>query len=231
MNQTKDKFEEQGFAVIEQLFDNQTIESIQSALLVKTRTLSNCYAIRRLFEVIPELKQLLLQERLMRLISLLLGKPAFLTKAIYFDKPPGSNWVVNWHQDATINVQTKKEVFGFRAWRKKDGFYSVIPPVTYLENTVTIRLHLDPCTEENGALQLIPQSHQAGVLEDYQVKQWSEMPRVCPAFNPGDALVMSPLLLHASHKSSATKSRRIIHLEFNHQTLPDGLVWAEQPVQ
>ena len=31
-------------------------------------------------------------------------------KSIYFDKPPSANWIVNWHQDLTINLTDKKKL-------------------------------------------------------------------------------------------------------------------------
>ena len=41
----------------------------------------------------------------------------------------------------------------------------------------------------------------------------------------GSALLMRPLLLHASSKSTAGRRRRVLHLEFAATALPDGLDW------
>jgi hypothetical protein len=43
----------------------------------------------------------------------------------------------------------------------------------------------------------------------------------------GDALLMRPLLLHASSACVAPKSRRVIHLEFAADELPQGLEWLD----
>jgi hypothetical protein len=43
----------------------------------------------------------------------------------------------------------------------------------------------------------------------------------------GDALLMRPLLLHASSEASAPVHRRVIHLEYAACPLPGGLEWAE----
>jgi hypothetical protein len=39
---------------------------------------------------------------------------------------------------------------------------------------------------------------------------------------------MRPLLLHASTVANSPRHRRVIHLEFAADELPDGLAWAER---
>lgn len=70
------------------------------------------YAIRNFLTQIPGLKNVLFNQNLKTILSAL-GKDLFLTKAIYFDKPPMSNWYVTWHQDSTINVKEKIETDGY----------------------------------------------------------------------------------------------------------------------
>jgi hypothetical protein len=41
----------------------------------------------------------------------------------------------------------------------------------------------------------------------------------------GSALVMRPLLLHASSKASGLSRRRVLHLLFGPRQLPHGLNW------
>ena len=41
----------------------------------------------------------------------------------------------------------------------------------------------------------------------------------------GDALLMRPLLLHASGKTVSERRRRILHIEYAGFTLPEGLAW------
>jgi ectoine hydroxylase-related dioxygenase (phytanoyl-CoA dioxygenase family) len=44
----------------------------------------------------------------------------------------------------------------------------------------------------------------------------------------GDAMLMRPLLLHASRKSTSHRPRRVVHLEFAAaDALPSPLQWAE----
>jgi len=40
-------------------------------------------------------------------------------------------------------------------------------------------------------------------------------------------MVMKPLLLHSSNRTTNEKRRRVIHIEFCNKALPEGLEWAE----
>jgi hypothetical protein len=53
----------------------------------------------------------------------------------------------------------RKKLKATQVGRKKNGFFSVCPPEDILKNTVTIRIHLDDADEFNGALKVIPGSH------------------------------------------------------------------------
>ena len=43
----------------------------------------------------------------------------------------------------------------------------------------------------------------------------------------GGAVVMRPLLLHASSAATEPDRRRVIHLEYAASPLPEGLAWFE----
>lgn len=185
------------------------------------------YAIRKLFKEIPKLKEVCLNNNLKKIISSF-GEGLFLTKALYFDKPPQSNWYVTWHQDIPINVADKIVTEGFSGWTNKKGVISVIPPEEILKKTVTIRIHLDDTTSGNGALKIIPGSHKK-IHSDEAIQTITESS--IPAtmeIQRGGVQLMKPLLLHASSKSTNQKHRRVIHLEFNSIELPNGLEWAEK---
>ena len=49
--------------------------------------------------------------------------------------------------------------------------------------------------------------------------------RAC-AVRAGDAVIMHPLILHASEKSRTVMHRRVVHLEFSSYELPAGVAWA-----
>lgn len=158
----------------------------------------------------------------------ILGQGAFLVRSILFDKSPGANWKVPWHQDLTIAVREKKDVPGFGPWSVKDGVIHVQPPAWVLERVITLRLHLDDCDESNGALKVLPGSHCQGKLgaDQIQALRQQSLAVLCPV-SKGGMLLMRPLLLHASSPATHPTHRRVIHLEFAAEPLPVGLDWAE----
>ena len=101
------------------------------------------------------------------------------------------------------------------------------PPAAVLENTVTIRVHLDDCDATNWALKVVPGSHQQGVVPAETIASHTAAATVC-AVPAGGAMLMKPLLLHASNRSTSARPRRVIHLEFSAEELPAGLAWRER---
>jgi ectoine hydroxylase-related dioxygenase (phytanoyl-CoA dioxygenase family) len=150
-----------------------------------------------------------------------------LVKAIYFDKPALSNWLVAWHQDLMINVDGRTEQPGFGPWTSKPEGASVQPPVAVLENMCTIRIHLDDCDAGNGALKAVAGTHRQGVLLPAALPALTPAATVC-AVPAGGAMLMRPLLLHASNRSTSPRPRRVVHLEFASAELPSGLRWRER---
>jgi hypothetical protein len=149
-------------------------------------------------------------------------------RAIYFNKSPDSNWLVAWHQDLTICVQEKVDAAGFGPWSVKDDVPHVQPPIAMLENMLTLRLHLDDADETNGALKVLPGSHAHGRLPAEAIQRYrQETPEHLCTVRAGDALLMRPLLLHASGRSTADKQRRVLHIEYAGYDLPAGMQWAE----
>ena len=155
------------------------------------------------------------------------GEP-FPVRAIYFDKAPGDNRLVTWHQDLTIALQERGEAEGFGPWSVKDGIPHVHPPAKLLAQMLTVRLHLDAADETNGALRVLAGSHREGRLAAPAIQEWRkrEAETLCKA-NKGDALLMRPLLLHASGRSTSSRHRRVLHIEYASFPLPHGLVWHE----
>jgi ectoine hydroxylase-related dioxygenase (phytanoyl-CoA dioxygenase family) len=95
---------------------------------------------------------------------------------------------------------------------------------------VTIRLHLDDCGPQNGPLRVIPGSHTAGKLDARAIAAWAARAAdlavdcLVPA---GGAVIMRPLLVHASASLTGPGHRRVIHLEYAAEDLPGGLEWYE----
>ena len=101
----------------------------------------------------------------------------------------------------------------------------VQPPAEVLEHMVSVRLHLDNCGEENGALRVIPGSHLHGRIPEADIPAMRETPEVVCAVGIGGALLMRPLLLHASSPSRVPGHRRVVHLDFASVQLPNGMRW------
>lgn len=216
----------QGFQIIDSVLDRATITRLCEAL-TDSGTASvrgeSVYARRNLLGV-PAVADAALDPRVLALT----GEATLPVRAIFFDKVPGANWHVGWHQDRAIAVAERKALPGWGPWSVKAGVVHVLPPAAILERIVTVRLHLDHCDETNGPLRVLPGSHAHGILTNTQIaKLRAECAEVVCTVPLGGALVMVPLLLHASSAAQSPGHRRVLHLEFAPPgLLPEGLTWA-----
>ncbi len=225
--------EQQGFFIKENILSAKQIgeltyliegsESVNSSF----RRSAGLFAIRKFLLEIPAALHILKQTGLFQLLDDSFGKDFFIVKSIYFNKPAASNWFVAWHQDLTISVKEKMDIPGFGPWTVKPGQFAVQPPLSVLEDNFTIRLHLDNTTAENGALKVIPGSHKKGICRTGDIG-WSPETEVTCEVPEGAMMLMKPLLLHSSARSTNDQQRRVIHIEFSRQTLPAPLNWAEK---
>jgi ectoine hydroxylase-related dioxygenase (phytanoyl-CoA dioxygenase family) len=90
-----------------------------------------------------------------------------------------------------------------------------------------VRLHIDACGSANGPFRVVPGSHLGGRLAEESVTsaRTDRSEEVC-LVPRGGALVMKPLLLHASSKATAPNRRRVLHFLFGPRNLPFGLRYA-----
>jgi ectoine hydroxylase-related dioxygenase (phytanoyl-CoA dioxygenase family) len=102
----------------------------------------------------------------------------------------------------------------------------VQPPVSVLEQLVAVRVHIDDCPAESGALRVVPKSHVEGRLNKEQAQALrSQNGETVVPVGRGGVLVMRPLLLHASSKAASPDPRRVLHFVFGRPKLPLGLEW------
>jgi hypothetical protein len=227
-----DRLSKDGFLLLENVYSPSEMESMKQ-LIAETIAASNIqntkelFAIRNLLQVIPGLTGLIWTPTFTSLVRNLFGDSSFCVKGIYFDKPAQNNWLVTWHQDLMISVDSRIDAIGFGPWTVKKNSISVRPPLEYVEKMFATRIHLDGCDETNGALKVIPGSHRLGILADTQIKEIEKKAFVCE-LGCGGVQVMKPLLLHASGKSFGSRPRRVIHLEFTTLELPAGMDWKER---
>lgn len=224
------KLTHKGFCILHHVFSKKEVNQMKTMIygyLKSTGLTEDTYAIRNLLQEVPGLKMHVLNLNLLKVLKAI-DPNLFLTKAIFFDKTPESNWYVTWHQDFVIGVKERINTEGFSGWTKKSGVHGVVPPDEYLKSTVTVRIHLDDADETNGALKVIPGSHNKRLADDeIQLITQNSIPYVCDVDACGIQM-MKPLILHASSKATSQKHRRVIHLEFNSKKLPNGLEWAER---
>lgn len=187
------------------------------------------FALRNLLDL-PEISGLAKAAEVRELAEAVLGEKAFAVRGILFDKIPEANWKVPWHQDVTIAVRARENVEGFGPWSMKAGVHHVQPPARVLERMISVRLHLDACDESNGALHVIPGSHRAGRIAETEIPSMLEKSQAhACVVGRGGALLMRPLLLHASSPSQVPAHRRVIHLDFACEGLPFPLKWLSEP--
>jgi ectoine hydroxylase-related dioxygenase (phytanoyl-CoA dioxygenase family) len=177
---------------------------------------------------IPSVRGLAASQRVGTIMESILGPECFAVRGIFFNKTRSSNWKVVWHQDLTIAVRQRADVKGFGPWTRKAGILHVQPPPHVMSGLLAIRLHLDESAIENGPLRVLPGSHRNGRLSAGQIGNWSKERAITCTVPKGGALVMRPLLLHASSSCAIPNSRRVIRLEFAEAELPHGLDWHDR---
>lgn len=189
---------------------------------------------RNVLEWWPEVTETLGSPALRAILDRVLGPRAGVVRVLFFDKPPERSWTLPWHKDLTIQVSGDREIElpadpdsvtgdGFSRPTFKQGIPHVEAPARLLERMLSLRLHLDDQTEENGPLRVIPGSHRDGKALS------SVAPVERTVLGPaGSILLMRPLLTHASgHAADGTaRHRRVLQFELAGDPDPgDGFAW------
>jgi ectoine hydroxylase-related dioxygenase (phytanoyl-CoA dioxygenase family) len=231
--QYKTQVDANGFAIIDTVCTDNEIADIIS-VIEKTeargetlRKSVELFAILQFLKEIPGVLPLLLNSKLRQVIGTIIGSDYFVVKSIYFDKPKTSNWFVAYHQDLTISVNKKADIQNFGPWTVKQNQFAVQPPLQILESIYTIRIHLDETNQDNGALKVIQRSHSKKIYRPETINWNIETEAVCNV-TKGGIMIMKPLLLHSSGRTINNKRRRVIHIEFSSDKLPEPLQWAEK---
>ncbi len=214
-----------GFAIVPNVLDSSACHAL--ATLLGDASGAGSRGMLRVPEVAA-----LAQSLLADLVRAYLPLGPIPVRGIYFDKRPETNWLVAWHQDLTLALKEQIEMTGFGPWSVKEGVPHVQPPMIVLEQMLSVRLHLDDADAGNGALRVLPGTHRLGRLsvEDIRSCRETRDEVLCEA-KAGDVLLMRPLLLHASSRSSSPRRRRVLHIEYAGFQLPEPLEWHEAPCQ
>lgn len=227
-----EQLEKQGWLLLQHVFDDDELERLR-ALVAELATRVDVgvrkrdeavYAARNVLQLVPEVVHAWKVPRLTALLSDVLGENAGLVRALFFDKPPEQTWALPWHKDLLIAIASDSvPTTGYSKPRNRAGTLHTEPPVEVLESMLTLRIHLDAMTLENGPLEVLSGSHTSG--KDLQMAEFARHTVTSAA---GDVFVMRPLLVHASGRSipGATMHRRVLHLEFSGmKQLPHGVHW------
>ena len=220
-------YRENGYYLLKQFISDEQVSILRQQLTAFDGCI-NAYGVRGLMLKLPYVKAMALSPPLLDIAQQLLGRLARPVRSVFFDKLPEANWNVAWHQDTSIALKSKHEMPGFKSWTEKQGVVHAEPPVEYLTNTLSLRIHLDVANAETGGLRVIPSSHKDGRVHSSKLLKIVENTEVveCNA-DSGDVLLMNPLLFHSSRKASKPTHRRIVHIEYSAMKLPPPLSWFE----
>src|SRR5574338_451512 len=69
----------------------------------------------------PAVREVAHDPRLFSLAVSFLGPTAVPYRATLFDKSPGRNWLVPWHQDTALPLERRIDVVGWGPWSVKAG--------------------------------------------------------------------------------------------------------------
>jgi hypothetical protein len=91
-----------GFAVVPDAIEPPRVDELISALAA----LGTSYGLRNLLRRCPAVRRL--AQDLKPFVTPCLGERAFAVRGLLFDKLPGANWEVAWHQDLSIAVAERR---------------------------------------------------------------------------------------------------------------------------
>jgi len=226
--------ERDGFAVVRKVYSAndcaQFIGQLKAGLASDDRgalrRVAATYGARNVLTLVPTARDVWRRSPLVELLHEVLGNDVCLVRGLYFDKPPEATWSLPWHQDRTIAVHDNRlPSTRFTRPTTKAGVPHVEAPRELLGQMLTLRIHLDAATPENGPLQLLPGTHRHDRPDPSRFTPQTIFSAA------GDVLAMRPLLCHCSGASQpgTTQHRRVLHLEFaGVRELADVFAWYER---
>jgi phytanoyl-CoA dioxygenase PhyH len=170
------------------------------------------YGARGILAARPGVARLLMEVGLTRLATSALGAPAFPIDAQFFDKRADANWAVPAHQDVVVPIPAAAPADTVRNPRERHGLRYGEPGVLVLNELVALRVHFDDACGESGGIAIVNGSHVAGRIADADLRKIPESdfePYDCWA---GDVLLMKPLVVHRSARSTLPARRRVLHV-------------------
>ena len=153
--------------------------------------------------------------RLLAIARQFVGAAAVPFRATLFDKSPTANWLVVWHQDTALPMRERFECDDWGPWSAKAGILYAHAPASALEQVIALRVSLDDSLLTNGPLRVLPGTHRGGVYTDEQIERLAQNTAPVDCVTPsGGVIAMRPLTVHASSKSTDSRPRRVLHIEY-----------------
>ena len=207
------QFPELGYAITPQVLSenecNQLLRELSSWETGRSRA-----GVRHLMSC-PAVSSVARDQRLQVLALEALGELPTPYRATLFEKSGDSNWLVAWHQDTALPLTTQFMSPEWGPWSHKSGITYAHAPAWALERIVTLRIHLDPCGQDNGPLRVLPGTHRKGILTNSEISILAKDEPFTECLVPqGGILVMKPLVLHASSRARKDAPRRVVHIEY-----------------
>src|SRR5215475_11176260 len=202
-----------GFWIEDEVFSDRECDDLIEAAPLGMQGRSRAGA--RHLMAVPAIEAAAKDERLLRIARRALGDGAVPYRATLFDKSATANWLVVWHQDKALPLESRNDSAEWGPWSMKAGIRYAHAPAWALSRVLALRVHLDASTGENGPLRVIPGSHLAGVLSDDEILGLARTRENIEVLGPrGGVLEMRPLLVHSSSKARDAEPRRVLHIEY-----------------
>jgi ectoine hydroxylase-related dioxygenase (phytanoyl-CoA dioxygenase family) len=154
-------------------------------------------------------------DRLITIARAAVGAGAIPFRATLFEKTGERNWLIAWHQDTALPLESKFDEPGWGPWSEKGGVIYAHAPASALSRVIALRVSLDASTSDNGPLRVIPDSPFDRVVSDDVVAQIVSTREAVDVTCPrGGVIAMRPLIIHASSKAISDAPRRVLHIEY-----------------
>lgn len=204
---------EAGYDIVEDVLSGRECDALDMAVVRSGNVLGRAGA--RHLMATPEFSKLASDQRLLNLAAIALGARAVPFRITLFDKSMRSNWLVVWHQDTALPLESHVTSDEWGPWSRKAGILYAHAPAWALSRVVALRVHLDAATHDNGPLRVIPGSHRRGVLADPEVFEIGRREKAVECVVPrGGVMAMRPMLIHSSSKARSDLRRRVLHIEY-----------------
>ncbi len=157
-----------------------------------------------------------------------LGVDSVPVRLVAFNKSTDANWGVPWHQDRVVAVTRNVECAGYSNWVAKDEFWHCEPPIDLLAHMLFVRIHIDHCDEQTGAMEIALGSHRLGFVPASSARSAvKSLPTELCEADPGDVLILKALTLHRSRTAVHASTRRALRVDYARRSdLDRELEWS-----